>query len=232
MNLTRLLALSLAALAPMSKSLAEVNYYVEALVTDAASYEKLLDDWMQSTDARQAGHRLTLMSVIANGHSPATHVIVSQVADYAGIDRLLRTTDRSKDWRTLQTAAASICKPDTEGHAIVVATHGAQRWEQGDVLAAIAMRIKDANGYESAFAELRESALARQAPGMVRLMRTMESGAVSHYILVSARGFDALNRYLDTMRGSAEYGRLQTNAEVIGIRYIKARRVWGGEPKT
>lgn len=236
MNLHRLFALVSAALLLPAQVLAEVNYYVEAVVSDAAAYEKSLGEWMQSADARQAGYRLTLMSVIANGHSPATHVIVSQVADYAGVDRLLRTADGSKDWRALQAATGSICKPDTEGHAVVLANYGAQRWEQGDVLAAIAMHIEDASGVESAFAELRQAALGRQAPGMVRLMRTMEGGAVSHYILVSASSFDALNRYFDAMRSSADYARFQgksgTNAEVIGVRYLKVERVWSTEPKT
>ena len=210
MNSSWRLVVAIVALSLPAKLLAEINHYVEAVVSDAASYEKLLDDWMKSDDARRAGHRLTLMSVIANGPSAATHVVVAQVADYTGIDRLLRTASRSKDWQALQAAAAAICKADTEGHAVVLASYGSPRWEEGDVIAVLAMRIKDEAAYEMAFSELQGSTPGKQAPGMVRLMRTMEGGAVSHYVLVTGPGFDAVNRYLDAMKASAEYARFQS----------------------
>lgn len=230
MKMSWRLVVAIVVLSSPATLLAEINQYAEVIVSDAMSYEKSLDDWMRSSDARQAGHRLTLMSVIANGSSPATHVVVAQVADYSGIDRLL-IAGQSKDWRTLRMATASICKADTEGHAVVLASSGSASWEEGDVIGVLAMRLEDEAAYEASFTELLASPLGKQAPGMLRLMRTMEGGAVSHYVLVSGRSFDAVNRYFDAMKASADYARFQSavrgNTEVIGIRYIRVERVWG-----
>ncbi|NIB40550.1 hypothetical protein HBA55_13195 [Pseudomaricurvus alkylphenolicus] len=209
---------------------AEFNFYTENVVSAPMEYEAALDRWMQSDGGKASGYGLTLFSVTSNGSTPATHVLVAQMESYKGVDKMQSVAAQSADWNTLQNALSPISRRYTEGHAQELMTFGRASWKEGDHLAAIAMQVRDQASYQKAFAKLLSSPTANKPPGMIRLMKTLEAGQVTHYVLVSASSFAELNHYLDDVRAAEEFTRFEqqvtANRKLVAVRYIKVQKVW------
>lgn len=207
-------------------SSAEVNFYAESIVSDADQFKATVDTWVDKQSSHKKDRQLTLFSVVSNGSTPATHVFVAQVEDYAGIDQLTISGKDASKWKQLQAALKPINKTYTEGHAVVLNNFGHDGWQQGEVLAAVAMNLQDIKHFTKELAVL-EGGLSKQLqPNMFRLMKTLEGGAVTHYLLISESSFAALNQFLESRAYLNFSHKVSKLRKVIATRYIYADKVW------
>jgi len=211
-----------------SLAFSEVNFYIESVVKDRPAFRNTLGHWVSQNRASLDGLQINLMSLISNADTPSTNLVVVQMEGYQGVDQLQELAKVGQDQR-IDYQLSQISSQHNEGHAVEMVTFGQESWTVGGSLSAIALHVTNTAAFKSAFETLMSS-ITPKPPGMVRLMRTLEGGKVTHYILVSADSFSELNRFLDEVRAAKAFQEFTDAAgkhySVLAIRYLKVEERW------
>ncbi len=188
-----------------------------------------IDQFFTTSDSK--GYDVFLVEAIMSGDNPATHFVVARYADYAAYDGLVGQRPTSLAWQNLVQGFLSSASPITDGMGIVVTEHGEGWPERDDYVTVFNLNVRDAEKYVKAFNEMLNSDTGKAAPGSTLLMSVRFAGASpTHYVVMSAPSFAALNNYLDTMFASDDYADFIDDVgdirEVVGTAIYRKVKTW------
>jgi hypothetical protein len=175
-------------------------------------------DTLFASDAGK-GSKVYLVRSVFDGEDPVTHFLVSEYDNFADYDKMTASRVRSSGWGDAMAAVNRHAEPIRSGIGIIRADYGSGWPDRDNFIMVFSLKVADANKYAEALDELANSDIGKQAPGITRLLENRSAGAApSHYVVMSAPTFAALNEHLDAMFASEAYA--DFNDEVSDIRDI------------
>ena len=194
-----------------------VETYLGLDVSSPTAVVGALDSLMNSDAGK--GSKVYLVRAIFDGDDPATHFLVSEYDSFADYDKMTASRVRSGAWGNAMAAVNAAADPVTSGIGIIRADYGEGWPDRDNFVMVYSLNVKDAGKYAKAFDKLANSDIGKQAPGITRLLENRSAGAApSHYVVMSAPTFAALNEHLDAMFASKAYE--DFSDDVSGIRTI------------
>jgi hypothetical protein len=196
--------------------------YIGFTVESPAAVVAALDEFFQSEDSQ--GYTVHLVASVFDGEDPATHYIVAEYDDYASYEKLAARRPASLAWHQVVQSVLASATPVGNGMGIIRADYG-EGWPEQDYVAVIGLAVQDAKKYTKAFDKLSRSKTGGKAPGSTRLFENRGAGAApSHYAVMSAPSFTALNEHLDRLFASDDYADFAD--EVEDIRSITSTAIY------
>ena len=188
-----------------------------------------IDQFFTTDDSK--GYDVFLVEAVMSGDNPATHFVVARYDDYAAYDDLVGQRPTSLAWQNLIQGFLSSASPTTDGMGIVVVEHGEGWPERDEYVTVFNLNVRDAGKYVTAFNEMLNSDTGKAAPGSTLLMSVRFAGAApTHYVVMSAPSFAALNNYIDTMFASDDYAdfidEVEDIRDVVGTAIYRKVKTW------
>jgi len=188
-----------------------------------------IDQFFTTDDSK--GYDVFLVEAVMSGDNPATHFVVARYDDYAAYDDLVNQRPTSLAWQNLVQRYLASATPLANGMGIVVAEHGEGWPERDEYVTVFNLNVRDAGKYVTAFNEMLDSDTGKAAPGSTQLMSVRFAGAApTHYVVMSAPSFAALNNYIDTMFASDDYAdfidEVEDIREVVGTAIYRKVKTW------
>lgn len=209
---------------------AQVEQVYSDIVTDEAAFLDEVDAWFSSPEAKNP-RIATLLSNVVNGSDASTHTLVLDYPDYAAWQTSMDAANASKDFAKFLRRSSAVATGSSEALNLHVADNG-KSWKEGDYIYAIGVDVKDGAGgaYAKAFNEYMNTALAKKAPGLIRLLASRAGSESSHLVIFSAPSFASLNEFLDAHSDAKEMQDFLSKVEGIstgtGAGVYKVMRVW------
>ena len=188
-----------------------------------------IDQFFTTDDSK--GYDVFLVEAVMSGDNPATHFVVARYDDYAAYDDLVNQRPTSLAWQNLVQRYLASATPLANGMGIVVAEHGEGWPERDEYVTVFNLNVRDAGKYVTAFNEMLDSDTGKAAPGSTQLMSVRFAGAApTHYVVMSAPSFAALNNYIDTMFASDDYAdfidEVEDIRDVVGTAIYRKVKTW------
>lgn len=221
------------ALAVALGSTAAVADPVETYIgLDAAAPSAVVSalDTLFASDAGK-GSKVYLVRSIFDGEDPVTHFLVSEYGSFADYDKMTASRVRSSGWGDAMAAVNRHAEPIRSGIGIIRADYGSGWPDRDNFIMVFSLRVTDANTYAKALDKLANSDVGKQAPGITRLLENRSAGAApSHYVVMSAPTFAALNEHLDAMFASDAYEDFNDDVsdirDIVGTSSYRKVKVW------
>lgn len=206
-----------------------VETYIGFKVRSPSAVVGALDSLFNSEAGK--GSKVFLVRAIFDGDDPATHFLVSEYDSFADYDKMTASRVRSGRWGNAMAAVNAAADPIRSGIGIVRADYG-EGWPARDnFIMVFSLNVRDAAAYAKAFDKLANSETGKLAPGTTRLLENRSAGAApTHYVVMSAPSFAALNEHLDTMFASKDYEKFNDDVEdireVVGTASYRKVKAW------
>lgn len=206
-----------------------VETYIGVNARSPAGVVAAMDRFFATDEAK--GSKVFLVRSMFDGDDPATHFLVSDYDSYKQYEEMIGKRIRSDAWGNAMAAVMASSDMVRNGFGIVRANYGTGWPERDNFVMVFSLDVKNAAAYAKAFDKLARSETGQKAPGITRLMENRSAGvAPSHYVVMSAPSFSALNEHLDMMFASDDYDDFNDDVKnirtIVGTATYRKVRAW------
>ena len=206
-----------------------VETYLGIKARNPAGVVAAMDNFFATNAAK--GSKVYLVRAVFDGDDPATHVLVSDFDSYTGYEEMVGKRMRSEAWGDAMAAVMASSEVLRNGFGVIRANYGEGWPERDNFVMVFSVQVQDAQAYAKAFGKLAKSEVGQQAPGITRLMENRSAGAApSHFVIMSAPSFSALNNHLDAMFASNAYEDFNDDVKkirtVVGTATYRKVKAW------
>lgn len=213
-----------------TQATAQVEQVYSNIVTDEAAFVEELDAWFKSPDAINPP-KISLLRTVVNGESAITHSLILDYADYESWDASMDAAYKSNDFAKMQRRGSGIASGNIESLNLYVTDNGGS-FKEGDYIFAIDVEVSEGadEAYIKAINEYMETDLAKEAPGLIRLLANRAGSDSDYLVIFSAPTFAAVNKFLDAHSGTKEMedfiSKVGEISEATGSGIYRVIKVW------